>query len=948
LSILHQLLQSNHVPETNLPVFLNFLIRTFLQPSRESRESPNSSTFEKAAECLADLSDTRVDNQLLLYDFLASQHIDCHLMLKFLERPVVGEDCSIGKFGRVGLIDSPSHVNAILQQVFALKHLRNAVMHYDGVDPFIIELSRIFFFLYYSQSKAISATSLIVNDPPSQSPYQFLIRLLNAISDFFVTIVVDFPVQNPPSDGILFVRIHERGIIPELLCGVLNLVGVVVAVAVAVVHGSDDDERYNSIVQTERGWLLFDDDCITATDITKPLDPVLLVYACLSHCDPPPRPPFDLDVEITHDNENIQLLQVLCSRGYHHMMERIAARPDPKYSSICLHYAVDTLPFSHIGAEAGQFFDSLVMKMGCSYSEIAEDYLNYLFRDFVIPCIVMTPRRSIRRGHAALIERALATEPQINPILFVEQLISLIAPLRIPHCQIDELFRVLFAFHHNFQIVRDFCIERNIGISMLEFFTVVIPDRIPCNLGIRPQDYYASLDLTHALLFAVALCIPNPGRCQSEYFLSGLALSQTMISAIARFALTYIGKEIVQRFVTTYSTILSINRAVSLMFHAIPEFAVELSLSTRFRSRNSWSNNTDVSSCFIAIANLGVAFECLLFCKLNSWLVHLILDEVPLTRFNAIILIADIIRTDEFGEKYRKPLNWIRQEDGKSAERASYILATMVKIAPELAERVIRDTTRNFEEHRADAYLHALFVLCRISSEIPNLQPLNILYQNLCITQKSPFSRQSTECLQIIANQRSQIEFNILILPFTQLNRQMSKSIADDFCLFAPPLFSLISSMHFHLQFIPIFLRHIMFQKWPVLIRYTSEILNFCQVLIESEQNEMIKEIDEKMERYGLLNFVMMINFYEMVQLKRPILGLLMTVIQKNLLDNKMDLNNLVLRTLNHAEPTVNDRDGLMELQSRDDISEETRIRISGFIDDIEFELSLTSNEIIN
>jgi hypothetical protein len=59
----------------------------------------------------------------------------------------------------------------------------------------------------------------------------------------------------------------RKDIIPELLCVVLSLIGVI--------HGSD--ERYNSIVQTDKSWLLFDDDCIVATDITKADDPVLQV-----------------------------------------------------------------------------------------------------------------------------------------------------------------------------------------------------------------------------------------------------------------------------------------------------------------------------------------------------------------------------------------------------------------------------------------------------------------------------------------------------------------------------------------------------------------------------------------------------------------------------------------------------------------------------------------------
>jgi hypothetical protein len=282
----------------------------------------------------------------------------------------------------------------------------------------------------------------------------------------------------------------------------------------------------------------------------------------------------------------------------------------------------------------------------------------------------------------------------------------------------------------------------------------VIPDRIQHNPEMHYQDYSASLDLTHALLFAIAMGILNFEPCQSDYFLFCLVRSQTMISAIARFALIYIGKERVQRFIITQTAILPGDRAISLMFYVIPELAVDLALTTQFHFENSWSHNTNLSSCFIAMTNLGRAFECLLFCKLDSWLAILILDDSPLTRFNAIILIANILRTDRFGEKYRRPSTWIRTEDNKSTTRASHILAKLVTIAPELAQRITHDITRNVEEHRADAYLHTLSVLIRFASMIPPLQPLNILYQTLCITQKNPFNRQCTACLQILADKR--------------------------------------------------------------------------------------------------------------------------------------------------------------------------------------------------
>jgi hypothetical protein len=916
LCLLRQLLESNEVPEPARVEFVHRLIPRFLSLSSHP---PDPSAFEVAAECLASLSNTRVDGRLLLCEHLADQHVDRRPMNEFLQHPAVGEDCSTGEFRRVGLIGCPSHFNAVIQQVFALKPIRNAIMRYDGFNPFIHKFSRFFFFLRYSESKAISAESLILNEPVSHDPYEFLFWLLDVLSELFCATVLDFPVENPPFSGVLFVRINQTDIIPELSCGLLSFIGVVLR---------RTGQQYCSIVSTKRGWLSFDDDRIASADITTIVNPILLVYTLPINNEPAPRPPYDLANEIERRNELNRSTRLFCSRGYHRLMERIAAQTEDAYLSVCLRYAVDTLPFSHTGLDSGSFFEMLIAKLCSAHRSIAADYLHYLLANFFIPCIFVTILEPVRQGHASLIERALLLVHDIDPTPFAEDLLTLFPNCQTHYCQIDELFRVLLALHSQFRSVRDLCIRRGVKDSMIRFLTVKLPEQVWQARGEHSRDYYQSLDLTHALLVALAVDAPTEEPYQSPHFLSCLLRSKTASYAIARFALASVGKDMIRQFVIEHANTLSISRAISLMFHAIPECAIELSLSTHFRIDHFPSQNMAIGSCFLAMADQGVTFECLLFFKLTLWLAPLLFDESALARFNAVMLIADIVRTEQFGEKYRKPSRHSRVEDSMTPRRASYVLTQIVAAAPDLAEKLTLDSNRAVGEHRADAYLHALAALLSFAYRTQPLTPLRILYHKICTTQKHPFSLQSTDCLQILADRKVSIDFNLLILPFLQIGKQSPKSFADDLCRFVRPLFMAVSLLRDTRRFVPIFLDFILFQKWPLLNSCTHEILAFLRKLARSDPGDLILWVDRKLGQYGADNVVMLVQFCEILQIRRPFLQSLTEALQNGSLDIDVNVNDLIPRVLETVNITPGDQERLQSLLRRDDVNEGTRAHI--------------------
>lgn len=94
----------------------------------------------------------------------------------------------------------------------------------------------------------------------------------------------------------------------------------------------------------------------------------------------------------------------------------------------------------------------------------------------------------------------------------------------------------------------------------------------------------------------------------------------------------------------------------------------------------------------------------------------------------------------------------------------------------------------------------------------------------------------------------------------------------------------------------------------------------------------MISQVDKKIREYGLSNFMKMIEFCEIVQIKWPILELLTIVIQKNLLGDEINLNILVLKTLYTTEIRTDDEKTLRKFLRMDGINETTRTIILGII----------------
>jgi hypothetical protein len=462
---------------------------------------------------------------------------------------------------------------------------------------------------------------------------------------------------------------------------------------------------------------------------------------------------------------------------------------------------------------------------------------------------------------------------------------------------------------------------------------VGITEWITQSPDVRPQEYFASLDLTHALLFAVALNISAAPSFRSEHFLANLVRSPTTAHAIARFCLAYVGRRIVRKFIVGHAWVLPLDRAVSLLCHILPAVAVEISLATRFRVGRCWSSYADVSNCFIAMCAVGAVFECLLFCKLGVWLGAFLLDDSPTARFNAVVLIANLVRTEEFGQQYRRRAHSARSSDDRSGARASYIAARVVALAPDLAERIASENRRDAGEHRADAYIHALAVLMRLASSPPSLAPLGVLFRNLCLAQRCPFSRQLADCLSIIATAGWVVNFKLLVLPFSRLRRRVSPSVADGLAQFLPPLFKIVIALNARAEFAPTFLEHIMFQRYPLLNESAPTIMAFCAELLAACRTVVLARVEEKLESYAAANFVMLVDFCELARLRKPLLGLMAPIVQQSVLGTALTANDFLGRVIDGTEVEAGDQEVLVELMKRPDLSDDARATVSGFLE---------------
>jgi hypothetical protein len=116
--------------------------------------------------------------------------------------------------------------------------------------------------------------------------------------------------------------------------------------------------------------------------------------------------------------------------------------------------------------------------------------------------------------------------------------------------------------------------------------------------------------------------------------------------------------------------------------------------------------------------------------------------------------------------------------------------------------------------------------------------------------------------------------------------------------------------------------------KLPGLVSCHTEIIDYLRILLAAFRNEMITAVDQKTETYAKTNFPMLLIFFEEVKVKRKLVQLLINQIGNLSANPNVDLNDVILKTIDRTSEHLMNVNLLRELLGRSDLSDVVRSRI--------------------
>ena len=715
---------------------------------------------------------------------------------------------------------------------------------------------------------------------------------------------------------------------------------------------------------SQNKWICFDDDVVSYVSFEEVLRQsnggvldwagYILFYernGPVSIAEP------ELDMQIRGEIDRINYENILirryCSAGYHRLMLELSNLLSGEYLTVCLEYAVDTLPFSKQGQNCEKFFENLAKGLQISSSECKCHYIEYLRTGFLPSCLFLSSIEAVRKGHVALIKIALETEIGTDILSFAKDVYSLVDNcIAASYQQVDQIFEVLLFLYDHYPHVAELAVADGWKDSLTKLLHHDVMAYFEANPAITIEYFFRGCDLTHLLLLATRFKnLPDIGPLQDPTFPRSFLLSKSDINAVADYISCYFSQEQFLKFLNhpprdqDCVRDISMLRAVTIMFLILKDLpdgeVLEKLLNQEFLiGFGRVAAPSDLSACFAVLAWQNKDFsECILKYH-DKWLWQWIFHDHQAVRNNTVAIIANSLRPVEFPKAVKFPeaatdlslphitcVEETSPPDVFSCQIVQQLLVGLLNSEPRLQQLIRATDIPNAKkgvsvEMRAEQYLllvDSLFCFANMNSiPIPNLNALpNLvnLYLTMCEDKKNPFNRQIVLAIEIISKYRIPITFEQAISAFSHSGKSMyPQTVYPSLCAFLPHFVPLSRVPVPGSEFIELFLEQVMFARHQDILRAESSIMSIVSFYLENNcivspgttvRQFFESRISARTKLYGRRNYVMLLMLISKLGVKLDLMDIFVSVCstQNSLINNDpdLDLNWLVTATFDHC-----------------------------------------------
>lgn len=741
--------------------------------------------------------------------------------------------------------------------------------------------------------------------------------------------------------------------------------------------------HYISFVKTKKnGWLCFDDETVTeinenevmqqASGIEKSnIAGYILFYQRENYFDIPCNDlkdtyalPESRKIEIdTLNEENLQQ-QLVCSSGYFELMKGLSNLINNDYLETCLKYSVSTLPFAKAADNSKELYNTLSRRVKSIQmnleanqfsNSIGNNLISYISNNgFLSSSLFECPIEQARKGIVKLIKSCFVpSQNLINDTNFIDCLSNFAREVfkLVPNCllnytNIDQLFNVLSYFVRKFPVIKKIAeTEWNEEIRLL--FINGTSLLIASKPNLRIDYVFRGMNLTHFLKFVCNIDLSNGDPTQkifSDPFYEDVLISATKPKAISLFTNRYYSRE---QFISIFQKQKLINedcyKLFSLIFHIVPDQAVNLAMTCEFKKISYPCKNQDIITLMASMACMFPKTAEIIVNSCNEWMPVFLTDDDYCARNNAVVCALYTVPSQtitnhglldlDIPKFISLPVEMeikTRPVDDEIINRSKILFKCALEVvAPKLAKIIIEKSKKvkqkgknmdmnddSYTINRACQFFQLLNELLLI---IPNLNlnpaqwdPITELYQAICKCDTDLFSEQMSTALSVINTFNIPLSFDNLMLSLgINLNPDGTIKVTNkaknysNLHNFLPHFISLLNtrftSIILPIEFLSFFFDNIAFAPIGKVSKSFEQIKAYVNHLCKIAPNE-VNEIlqSKKMKKWETNNICMIIAVCEFLNKKRIILPHVAQSF-KEIVKAGIDVNDVVLRAINRS-----------------------------------------------